>query len=103
MALRPPRQGTDTDTGGVARVEGSAPVTADWVRTHLGERCTFKITPVLDPLDQIPVDAYEIPDRHKQAVHLMTPADTFPFASNTTRKKQIDHTEEVVGEKGCGR
>ncbi len=70
------------------------PVTADWVRTHLGERCTFKITPVLDPLDQIPVDAYEIPDRHKQAVHLMTPADTFPFASNTTRKKQIDHTEK---------
>ena len=43
--------------GGVARVEGSAPVTAEWVRTHLGERCTFKITPVLDPRDQIPVDA----------------------------------------------
>ena len=42
---------------------------------------------------QAPVDGYEIPDRHRQAVHLMTPADTFPFASNTTRSKQVDHTE----------
>jgi hypothetical protein len=76
----------------LARVEGSQPVTADWVRRHLGERCTFKVTPVLDPLDQVPVDAYEIPERHRQAVHLLTPADTFPFASSTSRSQQIDHT-----------
>jgi hypothetical protein len=72
----------------VGRVEGAEPVTAEWVRQHLGERCRFKITPVLDPLDQVPVDAWEIPHRHRQAVHLLTPADTFPFASNTTRDKQ---------------
>lgn len=48
------------DTSPVARFEGAQPVTADWVRDHLGERCRFKITPVLDPLDQVPVDAYEI-------------------------------------------
>ena len=47
----------------------------------------------MDIEGQAPVDGYEIPDRHRQAVHLMTPADTFPFASNTTRSKQIDHTE----------
>ncbi len=76
----------------VGRVEGSDPVTTDWVRKHLGARCRVKLTPVLDPLDQVPVDAYEIPDRHRQAVHLLTPADTFPFASNTTRAMQIDHT-----------
>jgi len=76
----------------VARIEGADPVTAEWVRRHLGDRCRFKITPVLDPLDQIPVDAYEIPDRHRQAVHLLTPADIFPFAGNTTRAMQIDHT-----------
>lgn len=46
----------------------------------------------MDIEGQAPVDGYEIPDRHRQAVHLMTPADTFPFASNTTRRKQIDHT-----------
>ena len=78
--------------GPVARVEGAGPVTTDWVRRHLGRRCRFKITPVLDPLDQTPVDGYEIPERHRQAVHLLTPADTFPYGANTTRAMQIDHT-----------
>jgi len=77
-------------SGNAARVEGSDPVTAQWVRKHLGERCRFKITPVLDPLAQVPVDAYEIPHRHRHAVHMLTPADTFPFASNTTRDMQVD-------------
>jgi hypothetical protein len=38
------------------------------------------------------VDAWEIPRRHREAVRLLTPADTFPFAANTTRSTQIDHT-----------
>ena len=80
-------------TAPVARVEGANPVTAEWVRRHLGERCRFTIKPVVDPHDQVPVDAYETPQRHREAVHLMTPADVFPFASNTTREMQIDHTE----------
>jgi hypothetical protein len=79
---------------GVARVEGMGPVTDDWVREHLGERCRFRVSGVIDPLGQTAVDAYEIPDRHRQAVRLLTPADTFPFAANTSRSTQIDHTEE---------
>jgi hypothetical protein len=79
---------------GVARVEGMGPVTDDWVREHLGERCRFRVTGVIDPLGQASVDAYEIPDRHRQAVRLLTPADTFPFAANTSPGMQIDHTEE---------
>ena len=82
--------------GPIGRVEGADPVTEEWVRRHLGEKCRFRITPVLDPLDQVPVDAWEIPRRHRQAVHLLTPADTFPFASNTTREVQIDHTRAYV-------
>jgi hypothetical protein len=39
------------------------------------------------------VDAYEIPDRHRQAVHLVTPADTFPYGSSLSRTMQVDHTE----------
>ena len=78
-------------TTGVARVEGQPPITAQWVKRHLGgSRIT--VTPVIDLANQIPVDAWEIPQRHRHAVHLMTPADTFPFATNTTRNKQIDHT-----------
>jgi hypothetical protein len=85
-----------TGGSGAARVEGMSPVTEGWVREHLGERCRFKITEVIDPLVQVPVDSYEIPERHRQAVHLMTPADIFPFAASTSRAQQIDHTREYA-------
>ena len=42
------------DDSPVARVEGAEPVTTEWVRRHLGERCRFKINPVLDPLEPGP-------------------------------------------------
>ena len=67
----------------VVRVEGHGPVTETWLREVLGPRARFVVQPVLDLAGQSPVDAYEIPERHRQAVHLMTPADTFPFASCT--------------------
>jgi hypothetical protein len=77
---------------GTARVEGHGPVTEAWVRRHLGPQMRFTIRPVLDLVGQAPVDSYEIPDRHRQAVHLMTPADTFPWGASTARTQQIDHT-----------
>ncbi len=80
------------DGDGVARVEGHGPVTEDWLRRVLGPHARFTVRPVLDLAGQAPVDAYEIPDRHRQAVHLMTPADTFPYASCTARSMQVDHT-----------
>jgi hypothetical protein len=46
---------------------------------------------VLDIEGLAPVDAYEIPDRHRRAVRLMTPADTFPF-STSLDPDQVDHT-----------
>ena len=85
-------RGPDPTTG-VVRVEGVGPITDAWVREFLGPLARFRIQQVIDIEGQAPVDGYEIPHRHRQAVHLMTPADTFPFASNTTRSKQIDHTE----------
>jgi hypothetical protein len=84
------------DCHGVARVEGEPPISAAWVRDRLGPRCRFRITPVLDPLHQTPADAWEIPNRHRDAVHLLTPADVFPHASNRTRRMQIDHTDPYV-------
>jgi hypothetical protein len=88
-------RGPEPSTG-VVRVEGVGPVTEAWVREFLGPRARFRIQQVVDIEGQAPVDGYEIPDRHRQAVHLMTPADTFPFASNTTRSKQLDHTEPYL-------
>jgi hypothetical protein len=79
------------DSDGVARVEANGPVSEAWIREHLGPQARFTIRPVLDIAGQAPVDSYEIPERHRQAVHLMTPADTFPFSSSL-RPAQIDHT-----------
>ena len=53
---------------------------------------------MFDPAGQAPVDAWEIPDRHRQAVRLMTPADAFPYATASVNQTggwitvQIDHT-----------
>ena len=80
------------DGEGVARMEGHGPVTEAWLRRVLGPHARFTVRPVLDLAGQAPVDSYEIPDRHRQAVHLMTPADTFPYASCTERSMQVDHT-----------
>jgi len=92
------------DREGVMRVEGHGPVTEEWVREVLGPRARFTILPVLDLAGQAPVDAYEVPDRHRQAVHLMTPADTFPYASCTSGRMQVDHTVpfDEGGESGIG-
>jgi uncharacterized protein DUF222 len=79
------------DSEGIARLEGHGPVTEAWITRVLGPTCRFKVQPVLDLEGLAPVDAYEIPERHRQAVHLMTPADTFPFASSLSRTKQVDH------------
>ena len=85
----------DAPSDGIARVEGVGPVTEAYINRHLTHSADVTVTPVLDLEGQAPVDGYEIPDRHRQAVHLMTPADTFPFASSLDpRRQQIDHTEE---------
>jgi len=78
---------------GVARIEGHGPVTEDYLRRVLGPKARFTVRPVLDLEGLAPVDAYEIPDRHRQAVHLMSPADVFPYASRTSRSREIDHTK----------
>jgi hypothetical protein len=84
---------TVTAGNGVARWEGEGPVTASYIRDFLGPYARFTVKPVIDPVGLAPVDAYEVPDRHREALHLRTPADVFPYAPNTGRRKQVDHTE----------
>lgn len=79
------------DEGGVARFEGVGPITIDQARNWLGH-CHVTVKPVIDLANQIPVDAYEIPDRLCEAVHLRSPVDVFPYATNTSRRREIDHT-----------
>ena len=80
---------------GVARVEGIGPVTVDRVRSWLGH-ANVTVKPVIDLNDQVPVDAYEIPDRIREAVHLAIPVDCFPYATSTRRTGDIDHTIAFV-------
>ena len=86
------------DETGIARIEGVGAVTEAWVRDVLGPRARITHRPVIDLAGQAPVDAWEVPDRHRRAVRMMTPADTFPFAAATVNQTdgwssmQIDHT-----------
>ncbi len=76
------------------RWEGEGPVTHRFVHEHLRPLHRYVITPVLDLAHQAPADAYEVPDRLRRAVHLRTPADTFPYSSNLSRAVDLDHTVE---------
>ena len=76
----------------IARVERSGAVTQTWIKEHLTASAKVTVRPVLDIEGLAPVDAYEIPERHRRAVRLMTPADIFPFSSSLD-PDQIDHTE----------
>ncbi len=70
------------DDTGVARFEGEGPLTVDQVRSWLGH-CNVTVKPVIDLPNQAPVDGYEVPDRLREATHLRSPVDIFPYATNT--------------------
>ena len=78
--------------GGVARWEGEGPITHQFVHDYLRPLHQYRIQPVIDLANQAPVDAYEIPDRHRKAVRLRTPADMFPYSSDLTGKVDVEHT-----------
>jgi hypothetical protein len=86
------RAGLEDPAGSAVRVEEAGPVSTDWLRHRLGPLVRFVVKPVIDLAHQVPVDAYEIPDRHREAVVLRTPADCFPFSTTPARAAQVDHT-----------
>lgn len=90
----------NSDATGIVRAEGIGALTEAWLAFHLHLNPQQRVTvrPVFDLEGQAPVDAWEVPERHRQAVRLMTPADVFPYGSASTnrpdgwRGMQIDHT-----------
>ncbi len=83
--------------GGVVRWEGEGPVTHRFVHEHLRPLHRYVIAPVVDLAGQAPVDAYEVPDRHRSALVLRSPGDCFPFGSRLfthADRADVDHTEE---------
>ncbi|MDQ3781658.1 MAG: DUF222 domain-containing protein [Actinomycetota bacterium] len=65
------------DGAGVARFEGHGPITVGQARDFLAHS-HVTIKPVIDPHNQAPVDAYEIPDRLREAVQLRSPVECSP-------------------------
>jgi hypothetical protein len=75
---------------GVVRAEDIGPITPDqltnWIR---GTNLT--ITPVIDPDNTPAVDSYQTTDRIKDALRMFTPAEAFPYGTNTSRRVDHDH------------
>lgn len=84
------------DAAGVARFEGVGPVSVQQAAEFLGAHCQVTVNPVIDLENQAAVDAYEVPERHREAVQLRSPADAMPFAVNTGRGMDHDHTEPYI-------
>jgi hypothetical protein len=85
-----PSQSGPGSVGMVGRMEGVGPLTRAQLIEFLGHT-HVKPVRVLDIPGQQPADAYEIPARLREAVHLLHPACAAPFAVNTTRRKDTDH------------
>jgi len=77
---------------GVGRAEGLGPVTIGQIKDWLA-RSDITVKPVIDLDDRASVDAYEVPDRTRETVLLRNPCCPFPWCTNLTRNKDIDHIE----------
>ena len=67
-------------------------MTHAFVHDHLRPLHRYVIKPVIDLARQAPVDAYEVPDRLREAVWCCAAGDVFPFAGLTSRGLDADHT-----------
>jgi hypothetical protein len=84
------------DQQGVVRTE-HGPITLDQFRHWLTQADpTITVRPVLDPAATAAVDAYEIPQRLRQAMTVRHPGSVWPFSPattiNTGGRLDLDHT-----------
>jgi hypothetical protein len=76
---------------GVLRVEGLGPLLASQLSEIVGHG-PYVVKPVIDLNDAVSVDAYEIPERIRERVKLMHPAELFPYGTReTSRAMDLDH------------
>jgi len=80
---------------GVARVEELGPATLVLVERWLG-RSDITLKPVIDLDDRTSVDGYETPASMRETVLLRNPCCPFPWCTNLTRRKDMDHIVDYV-------
>ncbi|AIY16660.1 hypothetical protein GUY44_26695 [Pimelobacter simplex] len=68
------------------------PVSAEQIREWLAQPgMSVTVRPVIDVAGHVPVTAYEIPDRHRQAVELRDHTCRFPYCSRAAMRCDLDH------------
>lgn len=78
---------------GVCRVTDVGPFVAPVVQRWLGDART-SVKPVIDlPGGLMPVDAYEVPDRMREQLHLRQPFSVHPFGVTPAHRTDTDHPE----------
>lgn len=78
---------------GVGKVEKLGPVLAERIK-ELVEHHRVVVRPVLNTDTLLPSDAYQVPERMRDAITLRNPTSVFPFSrrSSTGRGVDLDHT-----------
>ncbi len=79
----------------IARIQNHDALSRDtWVELLGHSRVTVR--PLVDLNALAPVDAYEIPDRIRDAVTMRSPVDMFPFGTSRSRNLDLDHTDPYL-------
>jgi len=74
--------------------EGRVPVSVEQIREWLTDATgPIIVRPVIDLADCVPVDAYEIPDRHKTRVRLRDTTCRFPHCTRDASTCDLDHAK----------
>ncbi|WP_203568476.1 13E12 repeat family protein [Aestuariimicrobium ganziense] len=79
-------------TDAVARVEGMGPVLVQQLGDLLRHHAKVRLQPVIDVAGMAPVEAYEVPDRMREAIVHRNPVDAFPYGRRSARSCDLDHT-----------
>jgi hypothetical protein len=84
---------TDTTLAGnnpVARWN-DRPISAEQVKEWLGSATYVIVRPVVDLAEHVPVDSYEIPQRHRVSVELRDHTCRFPHCGRKASRCDLDH------------
>ncbi|GAA3539777.1 HNH endonuclease signature motif containing protein [Nocardioides daeguensis] len=72
--------------------EGRCPISTAQIREWLRAKdTTIIVRPVIDLAEHVPVDSYEIPDRHRTRVILRDHTCRFPHCTRPAQRCDIDH------------
>jgi hypothetical protein len=86
------RSGTGVAACGNA---GVGAITVQQAREFLGH-CAVSVRPVLDVRDELPVDAYEVPQTMAEALRLARPSSVYPWSATSSTSPDSDHTVPFV-------